>query len=359
MLNNPLFYHIKLATNGKKIWYIAEPYSLLMEVDIATKKMQCLGKIPGTDVDYSYRGIFYHEDRLYLMPYAGSTLCEYDFIKNNYTIIQFDNKYQYRLTGAIYRDGNIYMYGTMGLIIKYCLKDKKVTILFIQNSQGTDNNVIPLWWEGTIFDDKIILPSLDSNIIVEINSNDEIIIDRIGDKYEKCTEVHMNLLKNALVAVYQSELGYINIVKYCEKEIVKHKEFAIGKIKPYIWATNWKDKWFFVPENGTQLFYIDSTKDELLYLRNKNRDKLHIKNNLQFSCGINYKEVYYTIEMSRGSLYEVNKESLNYSIYNIEADDAIDYTKKCQNERMEIKKMSYEYNFFHLNDFINYVCVKN
>lgn len=363
MLNNPMFYHIKLATNGKKLWYVAEPYSLLMEIDIATKKMQCLGKIPESDVDYSYRGLYYYENKLYLMPYDGRNLCEYDIVNKKYTVIQLDNRYQYRLTGAIFRDGNIYMYGTMGLIVKYCLKDQKATIIFIQNSHVT-NNVIPLWWDGVIYDDKIILPSLDSNIIVEINNNDEVIIDRMGVKYEKWSEVHINLLENTLAAVYQSELGYINIVKYKEKEIIKHKgfvekDFEIGKIKPYIWATNWKDKWFFIPEYGTRLFYIDYTKDELLYLKNNNMDNIYIKNKLQFSCGINYKEVYYTIEMNSGSLYEVNKESLNYNIFNIEANNAIAYTKMYQNDQMKIKKMIYEYNFFHLTDFIDSFCKKN
>ena len=68
--------HSGIASDGKYIWYITEMDCFLMQADIITGIVICLGKIPETeDKPFAYRTLFYRNKTLILIPYMTQKLC--------------------------------------------------------------------------------------------------------------------------------------------------------------------------------------------------------------------------------------------------------------------------------------------
>ena len=59
MINQYLLGHKNEVTDGKKIWYVAELSGFVMEVDLFSKELKCLWKIPNSAGLCSYLSLFY------------------------------------------------------------------------------------------------------------------------------------------------------------------------------------------------------------------------------------------------------------------------------------------------------------
>ena len=84
-----LYSHLDITGNGKYIWYISE-FSLLMQLEIKTGNMVCLGLIPFTDgKGCIYTRICHVANKLVLIPTFADKICEYNLQERKFCFFDF------------------------------------------------------------------------------------------------------------------------------------------------------------------------------------------------------------------------------------------------------------------------------
>ena len=155
-----------------KVWYITQNDNLLMEMDIITHELECLGKIPNTDAILSYRKVFYRKGVLYLIPYNAQDICKYELKSGKFSFLdilrKYSSKYKY-LFGIIEFGNEIILYGLQTEIYRVDLDSYKVKVYQVRNKGESC-----FWQDGIIYEGKLILPFNKQIMlaVVDLNQND-------------------------------------------------------------------------------------------------------------------------------------------------------------------------------------------
>ncbi|WP_036608799.1 hypothetical protein [Oribacterium sp. P6A1] len=371
MFPNILFHHIKLVTNGTKVWYIAQPYSFLMELEIETMKLRCLGQIPGPVERIAYRGLVYHEDTLILLPYRSNNMYLYDLKEEIYRRLEIDCGNKPEFIGGTFLDEYLYIYSnTDDEVIRYDIKKEKV-ISKIKLSDYISDVHISFWWDGEVVNDKLMLPCFGSNIIAELSNNGDVSLNVMGTTTEKWVENIVCIRDGKSECIRLGNEGDINVEEYYQSERVwkrTHIEtWASNKKKnPYCWSTLVDGKWFFIPQFRGNLFYVDTDKDELKYFHRFEMVDVKKYGIQNFLCGIKVAEKILTIDMNLGHLIEIDTESLSVkeSVIVI-GEEVLQFLNKYYKEKLDNNEVVIENDFFpgmcvaNLDSFIEYITSEN
>ena len=89
MINQYLLSHSREVTDGEKIWYVAQLCGLIMEINLFSKELRCIWKIPNSPHACDYRSsLFYWDHKLYIFPYNQGGMYIYDLFTSKYEEIK-------------------------------------------------------------------------------------------------------------------------------------------------------------------------------------------------------------------------------------------------------------------------------
>lgn len=253
-MQNDNFTYSEFTSNGEKVWYITIVDNLLMEIDLNNHKVKCLGKIPNTlNETGAYRNLVYINEKLYLIPFNTTSLCIYDINTKNFNFMDafhhswcIDNK-RMKLYGRLVYGNELIMYGLNSTVYKYNILSNELKAYQITNSEVQKNDIF-FMKHGFVIGDKLILPSSEKTILVEIDlSTDKI-------KY------------------YKFELNVPNVI--CQLVLYENQSFYF-----VLFDKEWKIHIGVIDING---YFV---KDYQVYMPNLKKIESDNPNNIPFVCG--------------------------------------------------------------------------
>ncbi len=270
MIEQWVLQHKSEATDEKKIWYVAELFGFVIELDIESTVLKCLWKIPGFERPASYRGILYSNGELYVIPYYGKDLYIFNIEHKTHKVVRL--KACYHLMGAIEREGSIYFYGCDSGIIKYTIADETVDYIDIDHilAGGSVKDGEYFWTESFLLDRKIFIPFQNSNIVLRIDNSDEISVIVLGRQKEKwlCRNIGKN--EDKYYSIYLDKTDdCTKIVCRCfmeNGELLSENvvQFDYDYINyPFVYAFLFRRDWFILPYGMHSYFKYNASTNEV------------------------------------------------------------------------------------------------
>lgn len=368
MINQYLLGHKNEVTDGKKIWYVAELSGFVMEVDLFSKELKCLWKIPNSAGLCSYRSLFYYGHKLYVLPYYQGVIYVYDLYTNIYEKIEV--KKQLELMGGTKRDKFLYIFGNKAEILKYNLEDKTITYIDVMLESFDLEDICRYWFwtKAFVMDGCIYIPVSNSNIIVVLDRHDKISFLQLGDKSEKWILENIQAdssgykviyCKGAVdkVRTYVSEYDLNGVL--IEKRSIEEKYSY--KVYPFVNAVWNENKWICLPFGRNKVLLRDKKHDEILFEINSGTKYLNDLIQGLFFCSVWIDDhILCAIDQSRGSLIyiNVNNFEVNYSCLefkeNLQGLAGVTY-QDAMHFQVVLKE---DKGLINLKKVINYVCNK-
>lgn len=208
------------ALNENKIWYITRDDNLLMEVDIVSHTLECLGKIPNTQKGPCiYRTLFYRNNCLYLIPYNAEDIWKYDIgmktfsamdVLSDYSDIAGSDK---KLYGILEYGNEVILYGLNSVVFRIDLEANAVKTYQMQHCPKSD---ISTWFmeEGFVYDDKLFL-LVNSHLMVVVIDLKNSKVNYLNVDVDIADGIHQKIFRE------NEMLYYVTIDKKWKLHVVK------------------------------------------------------------------------------------------------------------------------------------------
>lgn len=263
MIDYRILQHKTEVTDGKKIWYIAELLGILMELDISTHELKCLWRIPAYYKPVFYRGVFYYEKKLYIIPYCGEWMYVYDIVNGKSESISLVDDLE--LMACIKVGGFLYFYGFRPIVIKYnpILRSVK-RIEFDHEMLGFHQSPKGWFWtEAFNQEGSLYLPVQNKNILVKLNWDDSVQSVILGNHMEDWLLRSIDVYDGGFYALHSNnEVKNLQVksAKYgkngsleWEKKEIFGDDYAIY---PYVHAICALGKWLILPYGMKDVYLL-------------------------------------------------------------------------------------------------------
>lgn len=366
MINQYLLGHKAEVTDGEKIWYIAELSGFLMEVNILSKELKAIWKIPCAATECSYRLLFYYDHKIYIFPYYQKTIYIYDLHTMDYE--QIEIKKNPELMGCIKRDKFLYVFGSKPEILKFNMENHTVMYIDMRSKICNWKEIFSDWFWTNAFtlNEFICIPVANTNIIILIDQNDNISSLCLGKKQEKWILVNIQADSERYHAIYcRGEKD--NVRTYIAEFDLKGKliwensieEKYSYKIYPFLKAVWVREKWICLPFGRAEVVIRDKEHEEILY---------KAKNGIDFLSDVMQGLFFCSVQVNSNMICGIDQS--NGSLLSIALDEwKVDYSELKQEERLwELLEKSYQdavssktvinemKSFYDLKSYINFVC---
>lgn len=272
MIDYSLLYNISMSTNGKKIWYYAEKTGYVMELDIASGRMECLFYVPNTS---AYRVMCYCDNSLYILPFYSNIMYVYD-LKSKKTLLIILNEKDHKCccTGCVFFEKEIYIYGIKSFIYKYNPEEKRISkIIDLQNQKmnmpNQSDNINWIWTQPIIYESRLYFLLYQNGMIV-IDQRDNISYLSLGTGYEPWMLRNV-FMENGLIRILYSDtkLNIKSMIYDIHGNIIDFKKVDIGyywKIYPYLNSGYTNKGWVIFPYMDNIIRYIDNVDGKIKLL---------------------------------------------------------------------------------------------
>lgn len=314
-MDSAVLHHTVETTDGTRVWYIAEKLGIVMEMDIQNVVLKSKWVIPDAGFQV-YRGLFYMNDKLYIIPFIGDVIYVLDIYSLDYKTINV--KKDMKLLNGIERNGCIYFYGFTSTVLKIIPSSLDVEYIDIcldrKNVMGDSDTWF--WTDSFIIDNNIFLPIQNKNSIIVINIHDEPKCMYMGEGLENWNSKNVNGFDGKLCVVYTKDF---------QEDIFRHEEYDyngcliksqiihhdFGVKNPFVSSIILNDRWIALPYNMLKILSVDVTEDALECLYSIEQIPKDDTNGF-FSCYVNIsKNKYLAIEQQNGKVIIVSVDSLN------------------------------------------------
>ncbi len=205
--------HSGIASDGKYIWYITEMDCFLMQADIITGIVICLGKIPETeDKPFAYRTLFYRNKTLILIPYMTQKLCIYQLEDSEFDLIDFpdqvfrEDEKERKLFGHILYGDELILFGTNPVIVRFHISGHTFkSYRMDQIARLCDNPDVWFWRDRFLIEDCLMLPLVYGFRIVRVNLKyDEVYVNRVVTE-----TIDMDTIEQILVCQVEGKIYHV------------------------------------------------------------------------------------------------------------------------------------------------------
>ncbi len=366
MVNQTLLGHKTEVTDGRRIWYIAELCGFIMEIDLCTNTLKSIWSIPDFSDTCAYRLLFYFEDKLYIFPYTQRIIYVYDLKTSKYKAIKIENSLE--LMGCVKREQYIYVFGSKCTFIKYNVDDDSITYKDISLNKSGIKEIPSFWFWTDCFIEKncIYAPISNSNLIIKIDSKDNVSDLYLGNLPQKWLLQKIKLCNDKFYATYC--IGKINEVKtyiaeFDSNGMLISKRYVENNLPyrtyPYVYAELVNGKWLKLPYGRNQILLEDVESDTTICEIENGMNYLSDIMPGLFWCGVWIDE--YTlcsVNQAMGSIIWIDTNEFTVECKDIKFDKISENQIK---ERFEnaIKTNSslYEMNeYIDLKQYIKFIC---
>lgn len=266
-----LFHHISVVTNSKKIWYYADLIGYIMEIDVVSGEMKCLFAIHENNNEPFCRNLFYHDGKLYMLPYASKIMYVYDLAMGKIlNTVKFDsNVSACRFTGCIYRKGSLYLYGALPQICIYNIKEEKMhwKQLMFDELGMSYNPASWFWTESFQYKEDIFLLISGSNGLIKISNDDRFSYIPIGTNQQALILRDFDLIGDEIEELYLDKDYNVLCRRYnrqgCIKNICELRVSYQWSIYPYSCAEHVKNQWILFPYKTNSIMIFDLKKESI------------------------------------------------------------------------------------------------
>ncbi len=366
MINQYLLGHKVEVTDGKSIWYVAELSGFVVEVNLFSKELKCIWKIPDSTEACSYRSLFYYAHKLYVIPYYKGAIYVYDLYTAKYEKI--DVKQNLELMGCIKRKQFLYAFGRKAEILKYNLEDSTVTYIDIQSELEHLKEISPNWFwtQAFVLNECIYIPISNTNIIIVLDQHDKISVLYLGHEPEKWSLVNIQADNRRFHAIYckgEKDDARTYISEYDLNGRLRLKSIVDEKysyqIYPFVNAVWIGDKWICLPYGRNEIVIRDKEYDEVLFEITNGIDFLNNIIQGLFCCSVWANDyMICSINQSVGSLIciDINDFSVNHSYLELK-DNLQCLIRKSYQDASQFQTVIDEKNsFLNLELYIDYIC---
>lgn len=262
----PYLKHIYCTSNGEKAWYVAEMLSLVMEVNLATNSFKCLFEIPGDTPICTYRTVYYHKNKLYVIPYNSQILYIYDLDNNSIDQVNIGNGSNSYATGCISRNEYLYIFGATARICKYNTNTGIIKSIDVVPAEAGMNYSPAQWFwtEAFLSANDIYIPFCDAKELIKI------------DAYDNCSYIRLgNGGTCEALSILQNEKGFrsiflldncIHMEKYGENGGIEEQAIissfpSLGE-KLYSHASFVNNGWLLLPYRSKSIFFISDGENK-------------------------------------------------------------------------------------------------
>lgn len=267
MIDQTILQHKVEVTDGKRMWYVAELIGIVVEIDIETRILRYLWRIPGFSQPVSYRSLFYYEGRLYILPYYGNEIYIFDLENETYNTETLESCYH--LMGGIERNGILYFFGCDSQII-VCSSTGTI-IEYIDLKQhcpdvGVEDGLW-LWTEAFMSKETIYLPVQNTNTIVLIDKDNGVSALVLGENSQKWLCRNIAIEEGVYHVLYTDKEGeecctisetFDEYGKCIETRRINYPDDYISY--PFVHALFINGDWYLLPY-GTHKIYRFSTSN--------------------------------------------------------------------------------------------------
>ena len=365
MIDQNFLGHKVEVTDGEKIWYVAELSGFVMEIDIDSKELKCIWKIPNSAGPCSYRTLFYYENKLYIFPYLQRIMYIYDVYTGEYR--EIETKKDPELMGCIKRGRFLYAFGDKPEILKLDLENDTVMYIDMRSKLGEleKNCSYWFWTKAFVLDECIYIPAAKTNIIVMLDQNDNVSVMCLGDQPEKWVLVNIQIENGRYHAIYAQ--GNIDDVRtYIAEYDLKGNLISESnieekypyKIYPFLEAIWSGEKWICFPFGRNELLLRDREHDEILFEIENGIEFLSNPGRGLFSCSVSVDGgTVYSLNQSTGSLVCIHLGDLAVNHSYLEMKENLQYiAKKYYQDMFGFQPVINEDDFYVLKKYINYIC---
>ena len=367
MINQYLPSHSGEVTDGEKIWDVAQLCGLIMEINLFSKELRCIWKIPNSPHTCDYRSsLFYWDHKLYIFPYNQGGMYIYDLFTSKYEEIKV--KKELELMGVVKRNQFLYAYGAKSTILKYNLEKGTVTYIDVQSKLYKLKNIpqICFWTKSFVADGNIYIPVSGTNAMIILDQNDEVSLLTLGKKMEKWILQNIQMDNGRYCAIYGQ--GKINdISTYVSEYDLNGKLIWKSSIKenysyqfyPFLDVILIGDKWLFLPFGRNEVLIRDKTHEEILFV---------IENGIEFSSdiiqGLFYCNVWvndhtvYSINQAAGSLIciDIDNLAISHSYLELKEDLGCIVEKVFQDAVRFRSIINESKEFYNIKSYIRFIC---
>lgn len=365
MINQNLLGHKIEVTDGERIWYIAELSGFLMEVDLCSKDLKCIWKIPNSVNACSYRTLFYCDNKLYIFPYYQKMMYVFDLETTEYR--QIEVKVNPELMGCVKRDRFLYAYGSKSEIIKFNLEDNIVYYIDMQ-SQLCDSEKISCWFwiNSFILDECIYIPVANTNMIMVLDSDDNVSCICLGDRLEKWVleniqvdggRYHTIFCKKGNDGIHTFIAEYdLNGNLISESGIEEKYAYQIYPFVNAVWSG---ERWICLPFGRNEILLQDKEHDEILYEISNGTGSLNDTIQGLFYCSVKTNDdTLCSISQPTGSLICINLRELSVNESKLELGEKLQcFSEKAyQDAAMFHHIINETKDFYYLESYLAYIC---
>ncbi len=355
-----------------KVWYITQNDNLLMEMDIITHKLKCLGKIPNTERILSYRKVFYRKGVLYLIPYNAQDICKYELESGEFSFLNILSKYSSKykhLFGITEFSNEIILYGLHKEVFRIDLDSYKMKVYQVGNESESC-----FWQDGIIYEEKLILPFNKQIMVavVDLNQNDtqyvKINVDVSNIMLQMLFGEKQNLYSVIIDSIWQIHVININMRDLTVLSHNVYSNLANDRISlrnvPFQCGFIQNDKIFLLPARQMQTCVIDLKLNECIsgkLLPVIDRNSVLSQNDYPFNyfniVYIKSVKKFFSISWEMKKMIIIDSDTLDVREYDITYKEIS--VKQCLDTLNQIayySNMLYEKDhFMNLEDYIEFV----
>lgn len=311
--------HAVLASNGTKIWYVAELIGTLMEYDCKSCILKSIWDIPGNVGVASYRGIYYYNGELYILPFLMDRIYVYNPVSGAYD--SFFVKNDLKIMSGIERNGILYFYGWKSVVIKMDTKSKEIKYIDVtrpNNQEGIETDDW-FWTEAIQYNRTIFLPRSCNNSLVSIDENDETTTIALGDKKIEWRMRNLAIDNDLFRVLYLLDFGG-EVKLFSSSYRINGEEIETNEIRinyekkfklPVFKACYIKDRWIILPYESRKVYLYDNNEKRISATYELNSfEKKKLRNSGRFLCYSQNSNCLIAIDQQDESVIEIETNGI-------------------------------------------------
>ena len=368
MIDYSLMYNVNMVTNGKLIWHFAEKTGFVMEIEIATGRMECLFYIP--NLNNEYRILSYCNNQLFVLPYNSNIMYVYDLDIREVTRVSLTMSIEKCLcTGCAFFNDELYIYGQTQYIYKYHTENKKVTSVLDVKVQCEDKKIMMrennwFWTKPVIYANKLFLLMYRNGATV-VDNEDGMIYLPLGNEDESWVLKEMSIdndIINVLCTDSKSNTTYRTYNLQGDELSCTKMEYNYQWVTlPYLRAEWNKRGWILFPYLDASIRYFDALSCTLTVLYTSiNTNTKHAREYFSAETITNNSgDHYWLIDLARGSLMGIDAVSLGIAEKKLYFDKkgVTDFRTIFEDKAISKKHIVYEKSELEtLDSYVNLLC---